>query len=247
VLSLKKMFRNAFKEEYKPVPGMPELFRRIHDLFPNVTRELHKRANNNHQHHRNPTRSHKKKHKKKKSATRSLPPSNATAVSNATTQQISLRPLTQKQQTPLFYYVSGTPWQLTDVLSHFIDQYYPMGEFMLQKFRFSIGSLIRLSNIRKYKTGRFDLIHKRFPELRWYLIGDSGQLDPEIYAEIYKRYPDRIICIWIVKTQGTDEKKERKQNSDSRFQKVFKEVPSDKWNAFHEPATIMQLPEGKCR
>jgi phosphatidate phosphatase APP1 len=152
-----------------------------------------------------------------------------------------------QRQAPLFYYVSGTPWQLIDVLSQFIDQYYPMGELMLQKFRLSIGSLIRLSNIRKYKTGRFDLIHKRFPELRWYLIGDSGQLDPEIYAEIYKRYPDRIICIWIVKTQGTDVEKERKQNADSRFQKAFKEVPLEKWNAFDEPATIMQLPEGKCR
>jgi phosphatidate phosphatase APP1 len=36
-----------------------------------------------------------------------------------------------------------------------------------------------------------------YPALRFILIGDSGEQDPEIYAEILGRFPERIRVIYI--------------------------------------------------
>ena len=36
-----------------------------------------------------------------------------------------------------------------------------------------------------------------FPELRFMLIGDSGEQDPEIYAELIQMYPQRILAAYI--------------------------------------------------
>jgi len=37
------------------------------------------------------------------------------------------------------------------------------------------------------------------PQVRFTLVGDDGERDPEIYADIQKRFPDRITAIWIHK------------------------------------------------
>ena len=38
---------------------------------------------------------------------------------------------------------------------------------------------------------------RNFPHVRWILIGDDGQHDPEIYAEFAQRHPDRVKAIVI--------------------------------------------------
>jgi phosphatidate phosphatase APP1 len=35
------------------------------------------------------------------------------------------------------------------------------------------------------------------PGVRYTLIGDDSERDPEIYAEVRRLYPDRIDAIWI--------------------------------------------------
>lgn len=36
-----------------------------------------------------------------------------------------------------------------------------------------------------------------FPHIKWILIGDDGQHDPEIYADFAQRHPDRVKAIVI--------------------------------------------------
>ena len=36
-----------------------------------------------------------------------------------------------------------------------------------------------------------------YPALRFILVGDSGEQDPEIYADILSRFPERIRVIYI--------------------------------------------------
>ena len=36
-----------------------------------------------------------------------------------------------------------------------------------------------------------------YPGMKFILIGDSGQKDPEIYSEEVKRYPNRVPAIYI--------------------------------------------------
>jgi phosphatidate phosphatase APP1 len=41
-----------------------------------------------------------------------------------------------------------------------------------------------------------ELVH-RLPQLRWLLVGDSGQADAELYAEAAQEFGDRILAIYI--------------------------------------------------
>jgi phosphatidate phosphatase APP1 len=50
-----------------------------------------------------------------------------------------------------------------------------------------------------YKTGKLESILSALPHVRFTLIGDDGEHDPEIYADIAKRFPDRIAAVWIRK------------------------------------------------
>ncbi len=66
------------------------------------------------------------------------------------------------------------------------------------------------------------------------LVGDSGEIDPEIYGNVARMYPIRIRRIFIraVKNEtGTEE----------RFLKAFKDVPREKWMVFNDP--IKDLPK----
>ena len=36
-----------------------------------------------------------------------------------------------------------------------------------------------------------------YPELNFILIGDSGEKDADIYTEIAKKYPNRILAIYL--------------------------------------------------
>ncbi len=38
---------------------------------------------------------------------------------------------------------------------------------------------------------------RRYHDLPFVLIGDSGQHDPEIYADIVRRHPDRVRAVYI--------------------------------------------------
>uniref|UniRef100_UPI0030F65900 App1 family protein n=1 Tax=uncultured Wocania sp. TaxID=2834404 RepID=UPI0030F65900 len=38
---------------------------------------------------------------------------------------------------------------------------------------------------------------KTYPNLKFILIGDSGEHDPDIYLEIAETYPDRILAIYL--------------------------------------------------
>jgi phosphatidate phosphatase APP1 len=94
---------------------------------------------------------------------------------------------------PIFY-VSSSPWNLYDVIAEFLDaQRIPAGPLLLRDW--DLGpSLLRNS---AYKTGVIREILSAYPELPFILVGDSGQEDPEIYAEIVATHPGRILAVYI--------------------------------------------------
>ncbi|KAI9473773.1 MAG: hypothetical protein EXX96DRAFT_487278 [Benjaminiella poitrasii] len=49
----------------------------------------------------------------------------------------------------------------------------------------------------KHKLEMISTILQDFPQRKFILIGDSGEIDPEIYEQIYNEYPDQIIKIFI--------------------------------------------------
>jgi phosphatidate phosphatase APP1 len=90
---------------------------------------------------------------------------------------------------PVFY-VSKSPWNLYVPLLEYLEvQGLPKGPLVLRDFG--------LRTNKNHKTLAIEEILDTYPKLRFVLSGDSGEQDPEIYAEIVRRYPERIRAIYI--------------------------------------------------
>jgi phosphatidate phosphatase APP1 len=94
---------------------------------------------------------------------------------------------------PIFY-VSSSPWNLYDVVEEFLEaQQIPAGPLLLRDW--DLGPSV-LRNAA-YKTGVIREILTAYPLLPFILVGDSGQEDPEIYADIVATHPGRILAAYI--------------------------------------------------
>ena len=91
---------------------------------------------------------------------------------------------------PVFY-VSSSPWNLHAFLVAFLrHRGFPVGSVLLR-------DLLGTSDGHEQKTGRIREILDLHPHLPFVLIGDSGEKDPEIYADIVRAYPGRILAVYI--------------------------------------------------
>lgn len=101
---------------------------------------------------------------------------------------------------PIFY-VSSSPWNLYDALAEFLEhRSIPMGPLFLRDWGFR-GSGLPTGH-RSHKLEAIRQILDTYPDLPFLLLGDSGQQDPEIYAEVVSRYPQRILGIYIRDVTG---------------------------------------------
>jgi phosphatidate phosphatase APP1 len=105
-----------------------------------------------------------------------------------------------------FFYVSSSEWNLYDDLNEFFKHNgLPKGAFLLNKIKkwhqlFKTGKTKHEDKLR-----RIDRILKVFPKQRFVLLGDNSQKDPEIYATIANKYPDRIAAIYLRNISSTKE------------------------------------------
>jgi phosphatidate phosphatase APP1 len=94
------------------------------------------------------------------------------------------------ERNPVFY-VSSSPWNLYDFVVAFLrHRGFPMGAVLLR-------DLLGTPAGREEKTGRIREILDAHSQLRFVLVGDSGEKDPEIYADIVAAYPGRILAVYI--------------------------------------------------
>jgi len=106
--------------------------------------------------------------------------------------------LSKKGKNPLFF-VSSSEWNLYDLLIDFCAHHdIPKAPFLLQRLRSGIKDLVRSGGgNHQHKLDKIREIMTTYPELKFILIGDSGQRDPEIYAEAARAFPGRILAIYI--------------------------------------------------
>jgi phosphatidate phosphatase APP1 len=94
---------------------------------------------------------------------------------------------------PVFY-VSNSGWNLYDLLRHFIEiNDLPAGPLLLR----DLGLNDRQRSSRTHKSDTIRRILKRYPSFPAVLIGDSGQHDAALYADIAASFPGRILGIYI--------------------------------------------------
>ena len=110
---------------------------------------------------------------------------------------------------PIFY-VSSSEWNLYDFLADFCEvRNIPKGPFLLQDLKLGLWKLIRSGGgSHEHKLAKIRHLLTLFKNIRFVLIGDSGQHDSLLYAEITREFPGRIIAIYIrdVSRSKKDEK-----------------------------------------
>ena len=131
-----------------------------------------------------------------------------------------------------FHYVSASPWQIYPSLKPFMDLHYPKGTLALRYFRLTDSSLIDFFQpSTEYKINQIKQIIQRYPKHKFLLIGDSGEHDPEVYAHIYRQFPDAIKSIQIRAVKDSD-------LSEKRFADDFKGIPTSVWEVFESPDSL---------
>lgn len=95
------------------------------------------------------------------------------------------------------YFVSSSPWNLYDLLIDFFRiQGIPKGPILLRDLGLTKTQFIKSSHL-DHKLGMIRKVLDVNPQLPFVLIGDSGQHDPEIYSQVVRENPGRILAIYI--------------------------------------------------
>jgi phosphatidate phosphatase APP1 len=106
-----------------------------------------------------------------------------------------------------FHYLSSSPIQLLPALAGFLaDAGFPLGSMHLREST-TLRTLIPGSGeSRAHKLAAITRLVEDFPLRRFLLIGDSGELDPEIYGEVARTRPERVegVVIRDVTGEGRD-------------------------------------------
>lgn len=100
------------------------------------------------------------------------------------------------------YYVSNGPWNIYDLLIDFFTvRQIPLGPLFLVDLGTTEDHLIRRSGL-EHKLGAIETILDLHPELKFILVGDSGEKDPEIYLQAVQRRPGRFLAVYIRDVTG---------------------------------------------
>lgn len=124
-----------------------------------------------------------------------------------------------------FHFVSNSPPELMEPLNEFMIRYgFPQAPLHLRP--------LRGKDRKIFKQKTIEAIMEQFPERQVALIGDSGEADALIYANIYKKYPGRVQQIII---------REVHESSPAKLE-MFDGVPKEFWQVFKDSSEI-QMPE----
>jgi phosphatidate phosphatase APP1 len=109
-----------------------------------------------------------------------------------------------------FHYVSGSPWQLFRLLHKFLieDGSFPEGTFHMKSLRTSpldLPNFIR--DLKKFVAGKeytkeqkieqISGLMQNLPRRKFTLIGDSGELDPEVFTQLREMRGNQVEKIVI--------------------------------------------------
>ena len=95
-------------------------------------------------------------------------------------------------------YVSRAPWSIYEILEAFFRLHQiPIGPLLFLR---EWGLTLQHPLPRRAQDHKRDLIRDMmalYSRLSFILIGDSGQHDPEVYAQVVRDYPGRVAAIYI--------------------------------------------------
>ncbi|MCJ1372984.1 hypothetical protein MMC20_004210 [Loxospora ochrophaea] len=147
---------------------------------------------------------------------------------------------------PVWFYLSASPYNLYTFLRPFLHANYPPGTIVLRDASWMdlSGFLASLTQgTEAYKSERMERFHRWLPRRKVLCVGDSTQSDPEAYGDVYRLWPGWVRKVFIRKVTDVSEMKGTDKNDDSRFEKAFRDVPRDVWQTFEDPKELYQAVE----
>jgi len=97
---------------------------------------------------------------------------------------------------PVFYVSTGA-WNLHAVLERFLARHnFPTGPLLMTDWGPG-GSWLFREGSMLFKSRVITALIDEHPQLRWVLVGDSGQHDPEAYAAVIRARPGRVHAAYI--------------------------------------------------
>lgn len=102
----------------------------------------------------------------------------------------------QAAETGLMVYLSTGAWNYAPVIEAFLRRHdFPPGALLMTDWGPSAQRFFRSGTEHK-RTQLRRLAHE-FPEIRWRLVGDDGQHDPETYSSFARAYPERVETVAV--------------------------------------------------
>ena len=93
-------------------------------------------------------------------------------------------------------YLSTGAWNVAPALTRFLSRHlYPPGPLLLTDWGPQRDRFFRSG--RAHKLAALNRLAEDFPWIRWLLIGDDGQHDPEIYRTFAEAHPDQVAAVAI--------------------------------------------------
>ncbi|WP_339922380.1 phosphatase domain-containing protein [uncultured Cyclobacterium sp.] len=114
---------------------------------------------------------------------------------------------------PVFY-VSSSDWNLFDLIQDFMNyRNIPLGPILLKDRHMNLRNIWKSGGgSHEHKVQKITFLMNFYPELNFVLIGDSGQHDPEIYAEIIGKFKHRVEAVYIRQVGAIDLSREKELN-----------------------------------
>ena len=133
------------------------------------------------------------------------------------------RQLARNPQTR-FHYLSSSPIQLAPALGAFLQgERFPPGSIHLRESTTWRTLIPGDGEGRSHKLASIRRLMEDFPDRRFLLVGDSGELDPEIYGEVARAQAQRIEGIVIRNASGED-------RNAPRYASAFEGVAPGRWH-----------------
>ena len=97
---------------------------------------------------------------------------------------------------PAVFYLSNGAWNVVPTLRRFLTRTgMPRGTLLLRPWGINAHGLPPSGTVHKLR--QFGQLKDLLPNLKWFLVGDDGERDPEIYEAIERQYPGSVLGILV--------------------------------------------------
>lgn len=104
---------------------------------------------------------------------------------------------------PVIYLSTGA-WNVAPTLTRFLGRHlYPAGPILLTDWGPTKNGWFRSGQEHKQKS--LARLAREFPHMRWLLVGDDGQHDPELYSGFARTHPDNVAGVAIRHLSPTEQ------------------------------------------